>query len=139
MGADAKTEVTEVFETWMKAYEDRDVEKVLACYTPDAVYIGTGEDEKMLGVDEMREGFERAFAQCDSMDVEIGWTSVSSHGEVAWLVAECLFRIDTGGPELWLHGRVTAVLVKRDGRWLVAHSHTSTPHTGSGGQSFPRR
>lgn len=143
MKSDAKTEaeVMAVINRYNEAYAKRDVDGVLALFAPDpdVVIIGTGQDEKRIGLAEMRAQLERDFAQSEAISIKVGWHSVSRAGSVAWVAADCIARVKMpGGRGMSLSARATFVLEQRAGRWLIVQSHASVPAAGqSKGQSFP--
>ncbi|MFH1039454.1 MAG: nuclear transport factor 2 family protein [PVC group bacterium] len=142
MKADEKTreEVLAVLDRLNEGYAAGDLEGMAALYTtdPDLVAIGTGKDEKFLGLEAVREGLERDFAQSESVAIEVDWSSVSARGDVAWLAAETTARVKAAGGEMTIPARLTMVLEKRDGRWLIAQFHLSMamPEQAAG-ESFP--
>jgi len=142
MKADASTE-TAVMATLNKfdeAYARRDIDGVLSLLAPDtdAVFIGTGADERRVGLAEMKTQLERDFAQSEAVSWEWGWHSVSAAGSVAWVAADLVVHVKTNSQELSFPVRLTAVLEKRGGRWLLMQLHYSLSATGQNqGESFP--
>lgn len=143
MKANAKTEaeVMAVMNQYNEAYARRDVDGILALFAPDpdVVIIGTGQDEKRMGLAEIRAQLERDFAQSEAASIEFGWHSVSRAGSVAWVAADCVAQVKMqDGQEMSLQARATFVLEQRAGKWLIVQSHGSLPTAGQGeGQSFP--
>jgi uncharacterized protein (TIGR02246 family) len=143
MKADPKTEaaVMNVVRQWFEAFAKRDIDAVLAFVAPDPdmVAIGTGGDEKCIGPTELKAVAERAFAQSEDASCKIGWHSVSVAGSVAWVAADIIFQVKTGGREVSLPLRETAVLERRGSRWLIVQSHDSLPAAGQKeGEAWPR-
>ena len=60
MKADARTKaaVMRVLERYIAAYAQRDIKAVLGTLVPDSdlVILGTGPDEKVVGLDELKKG-----------------------------------------------------------------------------------
>ncbi len=143
MKANAKTEaeVMAVMNRYNEAYARQDVDSVLALFAPDpdVVTIGTGQDEKRVGLAEIRAQLERDFAQSEAVSIEFGWHSVSGAGSVAWVAADCVAQAKMpDGQEMSLQIRTTFVLEQRAGKWLIVQWHGSLPATRQGeGQSFP--
>ncbi|MHB8910279.1 MAG: nuclear transport factor 2 family protein [Syntrophales bacterium] len=142
MKADPKTkaEVLQTMREMWKAYGRLDVDGVLAVYAPDPdiVVFGSGADEVYIGPKQARRGLKRDFAQVRSVKVRLSKVRISAAGKVAWLAADCLFTAHVAGCDIDMAGRLTAVLEKRKGRWLIVQSHFSMPHAGQAkGQSFP--
>lgn len=142
MKADSKTEaqVMAVLNTAHEAYARRDIEGMLACFAPDpdVVLIGTGADERRVGLAEIRTQAERDWSQSEASAVELGWYAVSTAGSGACVAADMAFKVTIGGQEMSLPGRFTAALEKRGERWLVVQAHYSVPMAGQEeGESFP--
>lgn len=145
MKADAKTEaeVVAVLNKLSDAYAARDVNSVLALFVPDpdVVMIGTGADEKRVGLDQIKVQAERDWTQTEATSLTWGsWQMVGSAGSVAWVAGDATFKVKTGGQNITLSGRMTAVLEKRGSTWLIAQAHFSMPLSEQGaGQSFPTK
>ena len=142
MKADPETEaaVMAVMKQLLNAFSKRDLDSGLALFAPDpdVVFIGTGEDEKCIGLAEIRAEFERAFSQSEAANIELGWYSVSQAGQVAWLAADAYVKATVGGQEVSFPVRFTTVFEQREGRWLVVQSHDSVPAAGQQeGESWP--
>ena len=142
MKADARTEaaVMSTMERLIEGYERRDMDILLSCYAPDPdlVCIGTGVDEKRIGLNEVRVGLERDLAQSETLSVELGWSSVSAAGSVAWVAADGIVHANAGGQEVSFPGRFTAVLEQRKGRWFIMQRHFSVPaREQAEGESLP--
>ena len=96
MKADQKTEteVMAVLNQLMETYSKQDVDNALELYAPDSdvVTIGTGVDEKRIGLAERRVQLERDFAQVKDISIQLDWYSISSSGSVAWVAADIIAR-----------------------------------------------
>ena len=134
MKADSHTraEVEAAITSLTDAYKERRLNDVMACIAPDAdvVLYGTGADEKRVGPDQVRAQVERDWAQTESIEMSYSWKSISAAGPVAWAALDGAFKIRAGGQSMELPVRVTLVLEKRGNRWLIVHSHFSTPAAG---------
>jgi ketosteroid isomerase-like protein len=142
MKADSKTEaaVMSVINQLIEAFNKRDLDSGLALFVPDPdmVIYGTGADEKGMGLAGAKADWERAFSQSEASSIELGWSSVSAAGSVAWVAADCIMRAKVRGQEISFPIRVTMVLERRKGRWLVVHSHVSVPSARQKeGESWP--
>ena len=131
MKADAKAEaeVMAVLNQLIEAYKEQDVDASLALYAtdPDMVTIGTGVDEKRIGLVDRRNQLERDFAQIKDISVNMDWYSVSAAGSVAWVASDVVAQGKVGGQETSVPMRATFVLEQRSGKWLIVHSHVSVP------------
>ncbi|MGR8980997.1 MAG: nuclear transport factor 2 family protein [Gammaproteobacteria bacterium] len=131
MKADSRTEeeVKIILHGFTDAYRKRDMKALFECIAPDAdmVMYGTGMDEKCTGPEQIRTQVERDWAQSESAVMLFDRTTVSSSGQVAWAAVDGEFRFRAGGQDGTIPARVTFVLEKREGRWLIVHAHFSTP------------
>ena len=142
MKADAQTEAAlmATLEQFKQAYEQRDMEHLLALFAsdPDVILIGTGADEKCVGLAEIQMQAERDWAQSVALSLEWGWSSVSAAGSVAWVAADGVGYVKVEGQEMHLPLRVTAVLEHRGAKWLWMQAHVSMPTPEQAeGESFP--
>lgn len=121
------------------SYARRDLAACLACFAQKGplVAFGTGADEKRIGLDQIREQFERDWAQSEKASIEITWSSSSVVGPFAWVAANCHLRFCAGGVEGMLPGRASVVFESLAGTWLIRHLHISVPMGGQeAGNSF---
>jgi ketosteroid isomerase-like protein len=131
MKADAQTEadVMAALNSFMKAYQDKNLEGIIALFAPDpdVVFYGNGEDEKSIGVSGIREQAEHDWSQSASVTLEVKWSSVSSAGSVAWVASDIVIHAGISGMDMTIPARLTAVLEKRGRDWLFLQWHTSLP------------
>jgi ketosteroid isomerase-like protein len=143
MNADEQTtsDVKEVLIHFGESFSRRDMGSLsdLIAPDPDVTFIGTGVDEERVGISEIKEQIQRDWAQSESASIDWGRLSVSAQGTVAWVAANVRLKARVSGREMTLSGRITAVMDKRDGRWLIDQLHMSVPMAGQEeGHSFPR-
>jgi len=141
MTADSQTqsEVLAALQRMTDAYQKRDLEAVMSAFgsDPDVMIFGTGADEMRRGKDAIRTQVQRDWDQSDELSMALRWGPVSAAGDVAWAWAEGSFDFRAGDVEGSLPARLSAVLERRDGQWLIVHSHFSTPAAGQAeGESF---
>ena len=141
MRADPKTEaaVVNIVKQGFEAFTKRDLDAVLAFFAPDpdVVVIGTGGDEKCVGLAQIRNIFERAFAQFEEASFKFGWHSVSAAGSVALLATDVTLYVKTSDRQISEQVRLTVVLEQRGDRWLIIQWHDSLPAAGQkDGQAF---
>ena len=142
MKADAQTEaaVLASLNRFAEAYARRDMNGLIGLWAsdPDVMVIGTGADEKRVGLAEIKAQAQRDWSQSESASLEIGWTSVSAAGSVAWVAADCVIRAEAGGEKMSLPARLSGVLEKRGDNWLWVQFHASLPTAEQAeGESFP--
>ena len=141
MRADPKIEaaVVNIVKQGLEAFTKRDLDAVLAFFAPDpdVIVVGTGGDEKCVGLAEIRNIFERSFAQFEEASFKFGWHSVSAAGSVAMLAADVTLYVKTSDRQITEQIRLTVVLEQRRDRWLIIQWHDSLPAAGQKeGQAF---
>jgi len=141
MRADPNIEaaVVNVVKQSLEAFTKRDLDVILAFFAPDpdVIVIGTGGDEKGVGLAEIRKILERAFAQFEEASFKFGWHSVSAAGSVALLAADVILYVKTSDRQITEQVRLTVVLEQRGNRWLIMQWHDSLPAAGQKeGQAF---
>lgn len=129
---DAQAEVMTVLERFNEAWSERDLEALIDLLAPDSdvVFYGTGVEERSIGLEEICAHAEQTWSQTDSLFQEVGWHSITVRNDVAWVAADSVAHVETGGRAMQFPLRQTGVLVERDGTWLIAQWHASM---GSGG------
>lgn len=128
MQADAATrsEVLYALGEFRAAVAEKRLEGVLAFFTPDAdtAVIGSSVGEIARGPMEIRPFLEDVFDRPESISWEWDDVNVSACGDVAWLWLEGAFTLDGVSQSVY---RISAVLERRQGRWLFALFHGSEP------------
>jgi ketosteroid isomerase-like protein len=141
MRADPKTEaeVVNIVKQCFEAFTKKDLDRILAFCVPDAdlVLIGTGGDERGVGIAEVRKILGRAITQFEEASFEFSWHSVSAAGPVAILAADVTLHVKTNGRQIIEQLRLTVVLEQRGDRWSIVQWHDSLPAAGQKeGQAF---
>jgi ketosteroid isomerase-like protein len=141
MRADPNTEaaVVNIVKKCFEAFTKKDLDAILAFCAPDpdVILIGTGRDEKCVGLDEVRNILGRAFTQFEEASFKFGWHSVSAAGSVAMLAADVTLHVKTSDRQITEQLRLTVVLEQRGDRWLIIQWHDSLPAAGQKkGQAF---
>jgi len=105
---------------------------------PDVFLQGTGVDEARTGRAAIREQIERDLTQSDALSWTLSPQSVSSAGSVAWTAGDVLIRVTIREKTLDIPHRLTTVLERRGGKWLILQMHLSIANGAqAAGQSFP--
>ena len=142
MKADNQTasEVKDTLNRFADAFTKRDMDSLKAVLAPDpdVTFFGTGSDEERVGLSKIGEQIQRDWSQSESASIDWDGVSVSNAGPVAWVAGDVTLRAKTNGNEITFPGRVTAVMDRRDGQWLIDQWHLSVPMSGQEkGHSFP--
>ena len=126
---------------WAAAYRRMDADAYAAAFSDDddVLLFGTGSDEVVVGRDNIAELLRRDFEQADQLRVGLGEVSVSAAGDVAWAAThDAVVDARVGGKDQSFPLRITTVMQRRDGQWVIQHAHVSAPLAGQeSGQSFP--
>lgn len=144
MKADQATQkgVIQAFKEMFEAYKKKNTQGVLNCWAsdPDIVMIGSGKDEKSVGVEKFVESLTRDWEQANITAIDVKDFSVSVSGNVAWLSSDLTFNYTVKEKALQLAGRLTGVMEKRNGKWLWMQMHYSVPNVNQKrGQSWPKK
>jgi class 3 adenylate cyclase len=142
MRADPRTEaeVARVLSQIVEGVASGDVDAGVSMFAddPDVFLQGTGVDEARTGRAAIREQIERDFTQADALSWTMLPQSISSAGSVAWTAGNVLIRVTMGGKTLEIPHRLTTVLERRGGEWLLVQMHLSVANVAqAAGQSYP--
>ncbi|NUR85000.1 MAG: SnoaL-like domain-containing protein [Nonomuraea sp.] len=122
------TEVRALLEERTAACETKDVERLMALYSPGIVYYDVVPPLRFAGADAVRGNFERWFGEYDGpIGLETRELSVAVGGDVAFAH---MLHLDTGTrtngmrTAIWVRSSVS---LRRTDRWLITHEHISVP------------
>ena len=116
-------EANAVIDRWSTAYSANDRDALVGLYAPDAILLGTTSPVISEGTEGIQKYFQelpgsgRKNTIVERRTMVLSETSVVGTGFYNFARAA---ENDTPRPS-----RFTMVLVKRDGRWLIAHHHSS--------------
>jgi uncharacterized protein (TIGR02246 family) len=131
MRADPKTEqeVLAVFDRFNEAVPARDLPATMALFAQEAdvLLLASEAGEVAIGRGDVLRFFTRIFSRPVRYSWEWSRRGVSSAGDIAWVFAEG--EVVVRGVEGEKRGpyRITGVLVRREGRWLLVQFHGSEP------------
>jgi len=130
------TEIQSVLDKFCEGYANKDIDALLDLFDsdPDVLVIGTGEDEKRTGLDEIKIQFERDFCQSERLTVDFENVTISQQDSVCWVAGDTNVYFTTEAKAMHVFLRFTAVLTQRDGKWLFVQTHFSFPFSGSSEQ-----
>lgn len=127
--AAAQSELEDLFASRSEAVWTRDLERLLALYTPDVVYFDLVPGLRYIGIDQLRRRFSHWFDSfAGPIGQEIRDLTVAASGEFAF--AHMLIRASgtlQDGREVGYWVRVTDGCQRSNDRWLIAHEHVSLP------------
>jgi ketosteroid isomerase-like protein len=126
-------QIRERLETLARALRDKDVDALMAHYSPDVEVFDLPMALHCRGADAYRRNFESWFAMVDGpIGYELHELRIATGGEVAFchhLARVKTTRKHTGKTGYWADYwvRVSAGWRKLNGRWMVTHEHISVP------------
>lgn len=125
--ADAADEkaLQEQNEAFVAAFNSGDIKAVAEAYAPDADFL-SAQGQRVKGRDALEKYFAKGFAESKGLKLKHSDSSVRFlKSDVA--VADGTWEI-TGRPEgNPARGHYTAILMKRDGRWLIVYDRPMVP------------
>lgn len=116
-------EANAVIDRWSATYTANDRDALVDLYAPDAILLGTTSPVISEGTEGIRKYFQdlpgsgRKNTIVERRTIVLSETSVVGTGFYTFARAT---ENDTSRPS-----RFTMVVVKRDGRWMIAHHHSS--------------
>jgi len=129
MKANEETEesVMKTLREFYECYSKQDWENLeqLLSRDDDVAIIGTGIDEKRIGLDQIKEQAKRDWSQSDSVRVEFGERMVSTSDLIAWVIADRISYEVIKGKTRKTPSRITAVLEYRQNKWVIMQLHHS--------------
>ena len=127
-------EVKQTLEGLMDAYGKGDVNRAMTFVAKDddITLIEPGADQLYVGQDQVRKTIQFDFETTEG-DIPVTfkrtWVS-SNNSDVAWVNGELEVNVNYKGQDMALPGRITGVLTRSDGRWLVHTIHVGAPTIG---------
>jgi ketosteroid isomerase-like protein len=126
---DDDAQIHEHIHTLAQALRAKDIDALMAHYSPNVVTFDVPTPLKVQGVDDYRKNFESWFASMQGpIDYEIRDLHVAVGGDVAFChhLGHVQSATTTGEKiDYWV--RVTAGLKKLNGDWIIVHEHVSMP------------
>lgn len=119
----------ELLEEFCRAYERRDIERVMACFveSDDCLVLGTGEADRRWGLEDIRDFFVSEWGAVESCSLSPQNIHSCLRGTVAWLAADIRVRARLRGRSMQCWARLTGVAEHQGIRWGWSHVHISIP------------
>jgi hypothetical protein len=128
----ARTESKKVVNQMIQAIETEDMDlfsKIIA-HDADMVNFGTDAAERWVGWDSLKESVKKQFASFEKtkLTVKDQVIKVNPSGNVAWFSEVVDWDIVAQAQPTHIEGsRITGVLEKRNGNWVIVQFHISVP------------
>ena len=128
-------------QAWTEHYSNRNLNGLLDlfCKNHPLLLIGTGTDEKIHSIEELKKQFARDWEQSESIDIQLRDIKSYIINDIAWISADSKITANVSGKtRIYPSVRNTHMLIKENGNWLFTLSHWSTPTASQAlGNSFP--
>ncbi|MBZ5527300.1 MAG: nuclear transport factor 2 family protein [Acidobacteriia bacterium] len=109
----------------LAAWQLGDVEKLHTYYADDLSAVSGLWEPPVMGWANYLSNYQRQRARVQQVRMDRQNTLVRVNGATAWACYQWDFFGAVDGQGSSAHGQTTLVFVKRDGRWLIIHNHTS--------------
>jgi ketosteroid isomerase-like protein len=129
--AAVKATIDDFFTSWEA--EDMDLFSRILAHDDDMVMFGTDAAEHFVGWEPMMESMQKQIDAGENIQVSTSELSIKVHksGEVAWVSLLMGLKGESMGEAFSIEGtRLTGVMEKRDGNWLIVQLHASVPVAG---------
>jgi ketosteroid isomerase-like protein len=124
-----ESEVKALFDSQLDAIQAKDLDRLMAVYSPDIVYFDAVPPLQYAGSAALRSRFSEWFGGFQGpIGMEMRDLNISTSGEIA--VAHWLSRASgtlTNGREVGSWVRATSCCQRSNHRWLITHEHISLP------------
>lgn len=126
--ADDTAALKAVDDAFVQAFNKKDVEAVLACYSDDAVLMDPGPALIYRGKDEIRKGLGEFFKGAPTAELKLDETHYTAVGDFGYgYILWTITMKDPEGKPMTMKGRATDVMAKRGGKWVLVCDHASVP------------
>jgi ketosteroid isomerase-like protein len=126
--AAVKAALEEMDKNFVKAFNEEDVEGIMASYwnSPNLVIMYPEAD--YMGYDAVKESWRKLFDAVDVKKFEVVKHNieVGDHMAYDWGMWNYTFQ-PKGGPEMTISGRYLQVWAEKDGKWVAVADHASVP------------
>ncbi len=131
----AKVAVNSVLDQWIQVVDNENLElfSKLMAHDPDMVSFGTDAAERWVGYQSLESSMEKQFESTEESKAISRERVITVHksGEVAWWSELYDMTGKAQGEAFALEGmRLTGVLEKRNGNWVIVQFHGSVPVSG---------
>ena len=131
----AKVAVNSVLDQWIQMVDTENSElfSKLVAHDPDMVTFGTDAAERWVGYESLENAMKKQFESTEETKGTSRERVITVHksGEVAWWSELWDWKGKAQGQPFALEGmRLTGVLEKRNGNWVIVQLHVSVPVSG---------
>jgi ketosteroid isomerase-like protein len=122
-----KDELSLLIRDWYYAASEGQVEAFLNCFLKDetTTYFGTDPHEVWYGYDQIKENVEENFRTYGKWSVMSKNLQVHQVGDAAYFTDEVELSARFGSSSIAEDGRMSGILVLKNGQWKIAQVHFS--------------
>ena len=138
---DSVTAVSATLESYAASYGRKDVDGLVELFAEDSEVhvIGTAVHQRSTGKAQIREHFERNFAEAEHARFEWIARELGAVGrDGAWVAGDAIVHISIQGKRKEIPVRFTVVLERRGERWVWLHRHASVAAPTTPDLAYPR-
>jgi uncharacterized protein (TIGR02246 family) len=127
LGGETREGVLTTLKSYIKAYESKDMEGVMAAFadSPNTVMMGTGPDEVWVGKDDIRRAHNAFMANSDQETSEQEIISVGAGEGFAWLTGAIAVTRKSGEDRETFQLNLSMVLEQDENTWYIKAMHFS--------------
>jgi ketosteroid isomerase-like protein len=127
-------QIEETLKRYYIALSERDIELFsdVMAHDEEMVNFGTDRDERWVGWNELEQIHRRQFEAITSYEITRHDSTVklNASADTAWFSEILKAQVEAMDERYELSLRVSGVLEKRDGKWVIVHFHRSLPKEG---------
>lgn len=117
-------DASDLLDKWVAAFNANDPKAVTELYTPDAILLGTSSPTISQGTEQIFDYFARLHQSGNQVRISERHMLVLDDAAVVG-TGFYEYELIQNGRAILAPARFTMVMVKRDGKWLIAHEHSS--------------
>lgn len=130
-----QTAAKKVVDEFQKAMETNDIKLMsrIMAHDTEMVNFGTDAAERWVGYDAFKKAVEEQFAAFENTKLSVKDQRIKVHrsGGAAWFSEVADWKMVVQGKPVSIQGtRITGVLEKRNGNWVIVQFHVSAPVAG---------
>ena len=124
-------EIKVILDRYHLAQQKEDMTALSALFAQDdeLIVFGFRQGERHVGWEAVRDWYQRQMDSVEGLQTTLKdqVTRISKGGKAAWVSSLCHSRGTIGSQAVEMDYRITVVLEKRGGKWLIVHLHSSLP------------
>lgn len=133
-------ELLATLQTYADAYCSKNIDSLMELFGDDdhISVIGTGQDELCANREQVRELFQRNFAEATATRFDFDWTHAIVKDNAGVIAATLVIHLNVEGQGIRVPLRWTVAAARTDDGWVWLHRHASSPATGQpDGTAYP--